>query len=692
MFLAPALLALAAPSATPIPQGTVVRSLRASHPRTDTSADVTVVTAEDLARTGERSLPRQLAKAAGVWVQETNLGGGSPLVQGLSGNQVLLVVDGVRLNDATTRNGVNQMLNGIDPATVERIEVLRGPRSVLYGSDALGGVVLVWTKRSAPTGEDEARALGVRLDTKYESPTQGLPGALGVSGATRRHGWLGIVGAHDWDDLRTADGEADFTGYGGKSGFAAWEMALDAQRSLRTTASVTRDDDVPRTDRLVAGFGQTNPANSEFDYRVQDRRRFVVAYEDREGGALADRVQARVSLRRYEEERLIRAFGSSTRRVERDVTESIGLGIDAQKALDDVHLVTYGVDVDHDDVDSTRRNVNLGTGVSTPGAGSFAPGSRFTSTGAFVQDEMLDVGGFDVTLGARWAWYAFEFEDEATSDEVDGTFDALSGSASVGRDVSDTFRVVGTLARGFRAPNLSELARDATFASGVELRNPDLDPETSLYGELALEHHVASTTTALALFANRIEDVVGRVLADEGGPGLGDETFLRQNIGRLDVIGAQLRTRTALGGSDSPWSASGAIEWTYGVQHDDYVDPGTGEKPFDGEPGQRIPPLHGFAALRHERELGPIDWIELTGTFAFAQTRLAPQDLDDPRIDPDGTDGWTKFDLDFGAPLGERGSSWAIGVHNLFNESYRVHGSGIDGPGIGLVVSVSAVW
>ena len=121
---------------------TFVRSPRAAATATDTSADHVIVSAAELAATGERSLPRQLARAAGVWLQETNLGGGSPLIQGLSGNQVLLVLDGVRLNDSTTRNGVNQMLNGIDPAAVERVEVLRGPRSVQYGSDALGGVVL----------------------------------------------------------------------------------------------------------------------------------------------------------------------------------------------------------------------------------------------------------------------------------------------------------------------------------------------------------------------------------------------------------------------------------------------------------------------------------------------------------------------------------------------------------------------
>src|SRR4030095_6663756 len=99
--------------------------------------------------------PTQLAKAAGVWLQQTNLGGGSPLLQGLSGHQVLLGVDGVRWNDSATRTGVNQMLNGIDAATVERVEVIRGPRTVLYGSDALGGVVLIWTKTRKP----HARAL-----------------------------------------------------------------------------------------------------------------------------------------------------------------------------------------------------------------------------------------------------------------------------------------------------------------------------------------------------------------------------------------------------------------------------------------------------------------------------------------------------------------------------------------------------
>lgn len=209
-MLAPfSLISFAAQSVDETNGTTVIRTPRAERPRTDTVTDAVVVTAEQLAATGERSLPRQLAKAAGVWVQETNLGGGSPILQGLSGNQVLLLVDGARMNDATTRNGVNQMLNGIEPATVERIEVLRGPRPVLYGSDALGGVVLVWTKRRAPHGDgpDVAPSPRVALDAKYESATNGASGAITVADSLERNAWLFVGGDHDWNELHTAEGE-----------------------------------------------------------------------------------------------------------------------------------------------------------------------------------------------------------------------------------------------------------------------------------------------------------------------------------------------------------------------------------------------------------------------------------------------------------------------------------------------------
>ena len=683
----PSLLALLAQSQDGESGETVVRTTRTQALATDTPADHVVVTREELAATGERSLPRQISKATGVWLQETNLGGGSPLIQGLSGNQVLLVIDGVRMNDSTTRNGVNQMLNGIEPAAVERVEVLRGPRSVLYGSDALGGVVLIWTKRRAPAAEAAGRGFRGAVEGQADTALEGWSGAAELSHASAGSAWLGVLGAHDWDTLHAADGEVDNTGYEGDSLFGTFESALGAARSLRVSGMVTRDYDVPRTDRLNTGFGQTQPANEEFDFALQDRRRVVLAYTDG-SDAFVDALEARLSFRSYDEERHIRATGSSTRRVEEDETDTVGIGLDLRQALGEGHLLTFGFDADYDDVDSSRVDVDLGTGTTTPQNGAFAPGSRFFSSGVFVQDEITSLRPYDVTLGARWGYFDFGFDDLTTGMEEEGSFDALSGSLAIGRQLSGGARVVGTLARGFRAPNLAELARDATFFGGDELHNPDLEPESSLFAELALEYLKPAWSGALAVYRNEISDVVGSRLIDPGGPQQGDETYLRENIGSLEVYGAFARGTARIGGPSSPWSASAAAEYVHGQQYSDFVDPLTGEKTFDDVPGQRIPPLHGWLGLRYDVGPGWLGWTELTTAWAFEQDRLSPQDLADPRIDPDGTDGWVTLDLDLGGPLrrARPGSHWFLGVHNLLDEEYRVHGSGIDGPGLGLVV------
>lgn len=108
---------------------------------------VSVVTGEEIYDRMSRTVPEALRFEEGVMVQRTNLGGGAPIIRGLVGNQVLYLVDGIRLNNSTFRSGPNQYLNTVDPLFVDRIEVVRGPSSVLYGSDALGGAINVITVR-----------------------------------------------------------------------------------------------------------------------------------------------------------------------------------------------------------------------------------------------------------------------------------------------------------------------------------------------------------------------------------------------------------------------------------------------------------------------------------------------------------------------------------------------------------------
>ncbi|MBK8180561.1 MAG: TonB-dependent receptor [Planctomycetes bacterium] len=665
---------------------TLVEAPRAKRTATASGISHQTIDAEELAATGERSLPRALARTTGLFVQETNLGGGSPILRGMIGNQILIVVDGVRLNDAATRGGPNQSLNGIDMASVERVEVIRGPASVLYGSDALGGTILIWTKHRAAAVRGSTQA-GLRgeLFAEYQSMVTGASGGLGLSVGGERDALLGIGSLHDWNDLESGSGPVDNTGYHGLGWFGAYEHALGPKRWFRVAASRTRDFEVPRSDRMNVGFGQTNPSDAENFFMLQDRQRTVLSYTDEESG-FTDAMQLRLSLREYDEQRQIRRFNNATRALEQDQTTTVGLGADWRKAVGDSQLFTFGFDVDHDDVDSTKDNLDTGTGVITPSTGNFAPESQYWSSGVFLQDEIFAFDPLDVTAGVRYSHFQFSFEDFTTGDKVDADFDALTGSLELAADLAQGVRISGTLAQAFRAPNLSEVARNATFAGGTELANADLDPEQSLYQELALDLWREGWNASIGVYHNAVSDVIGRVLVNDPTPGVpGDETYRRENTGDLEYVGLELRARARLGGSRSPYYAGTSLEYTRGEQDDNILGQ---------DPASKVPPLHGsvFAGWEDADPLGLLSRTEFSLLWADSQDRLSPADLSDPRVDPNGTDGWVTLNLDFGGSLGPaaRGTRWHAGVHNLLDESYRIHGSGIDAPGINAVVGFSA--
>lgn len=658
----------------------IVLAPRAEDTVTSTVAKVQHISADALRATGERSLPRAIAKAAGIWLQETNLGGGAPVIRGLLGNQILIVVDGVRLNDSTTRYGPNQSLNTIDLAFVERVDLIRGASSIVYGSNALGGVISIWTRREQP-GTDAT--MGMDLGLEAVSASSGLRAdALGY-GSLGEFGWVVGGTSSEWGDLTLGGGdEQPFTGYESGGRFSSLEYALGTGRSLRFVARRHRDFDVPRTDKLYAGFGQSQPKNADYRFSLQDRSGYVMAYTDEGAGGFTDSFQLRLSLNTYVEERDKRKTGSDTHTFQRDDVRSLGVGADWKFELGKRHGITMGFDHFADRVDSTRIDTDTITGAATVRDGSFAPGAEYASSGVFIQDEVKGLGKWDATIGARYSRYEFAFDEFGGGAHIDGDFDSFVASAEAARPLGAGRRVVAMVSQGFRAPNLDDLASDGDWAGGTEVHNPDLEPEESWTAEIALEWSRSNWDASVAVFATQIDGYIGRILTDVGDPGTsGDEEYLRINSGELELHGIEYSGRRYLGAS--AYSLGLQVAYVSGRQYDDNEDS------LDGVHGRRIPPLHGRAALRYEAPdpAARLEWSELSVVFANGQSDLHPEDVNDPRIDPDGTDAWMTLNLDTGGRINEA-FDWNVGLHNLLDERYRVHASGFDAPGFGLVFGI----
>jgi outer membrane receptor protein involved in Fe transport len=631
----------------------------------DVPESVSTVEADELSRKALRSTPETLQGVTGVFVQKTNHGGGSPFVRGLTGNQVLLMVDGIRLSNSTFRYGPNQYLNTVAPHSIERVEVVRGSGSTLYGSDAIGGVVNVLSRGPRLVGgetEASARVLlrGMTADmdrtARAEAEAGGARWAV-YAGADAR--WFGDLVAGG--DLGT------------EAPSAYDERSADVQVLLRASSSTlltlayqhVHQSDVPRWDQIA----QRGYLRYGFD--PQERQLAYARSQTFLSHPWLRRVEATLSLQRSVEGRFRQRQGESLEVRERDVVETLGVVVEARSEPRAGWRATSGLELYHDRVASSAAAADLATGRTETRRGLYPDGATATSLAAFTLHS-LDVGRLGLTLGGRFNSFAIEADDPVVG-RIDVRPSALVGNASALWRVRPGQHLVASVNSGFRAPNVSDVGSLGPFDFGVEVPSPDLRPERSLTFELGHKARMGRVASTVAVFSTRLEDIIERVESTYlGSPTLdGDRVYRKENVGEARLRGVEAEAEVAL-----PLRSALAAAVVYAHGQNLGLD----------EPMRRIPPLHGRVALRvapTRDASGEIEWL-----WAAEQNRLASGDRADHRIDPEGTAGWSVLNLraawDVG-PLRLR-----LGVENLFDEAYRTHGSGIDGMGRAAWAAVEA--
>ena len=639
---------------------------------TEVSAGVSVVGTEEIAAAAPAIATDLLRGVAGAFVQQTTPGQGVPIIRGLRGSEVLHLVDGFRLNNAWFRNAPNQYVALVDARMLERIEVVRGPSSSLYGSDAMGGVVQ-FVSALPQVGVEPA--FGGRAGLDYRSADEALTGHLAIDQAGERVGYSAYATYHDAGDRRSGDDtRLGATAYTARAARAVVRFRPEPEHDLVVDVQYLRQPGTPRHDELVAGFGQTQPSSAEFSFEPNDRLLAHVRHRWSEVGDLVDDLEMHLGLQVMHDDRRTRDTGSTSLRRERNKSVLSGFTLQARSSPA-WHRLTYGLELYADEISSSRTATDIDTAETATVTSRFPDGSTMDSIAVYLHDSVH--AGKRLTLDGGLRYSRFDVSLPAADRGVSADIDADDLTANLGLvyELDPEFNLVANIGRGFRAPNVFDLATlGPRPGNRFNIANPGLGPEEVITVDLGLKYAsrrlVAEAMLWQADYRDKIESVpTGDIDAS------GRIVVQSRNIADVDLWGAEAGVRWLL--SDH-FRLSGVINYTRGEQRD-----GAGTQ----QPADRIPPLNGELGIGF-RPAGP--WsFEGSARFARGQDRLSDRDGRDPRIDPSGTAGWVVLDAMAAVELNDL-VDLTLRLDNILDRRYREHASGIDAPGRSLGLSVAA--
>ncbi|MBI5215018.1 MAG: TonB-dependent receptor [Ignavibacteriae bacterium] len=648
----------------PLPQ-MVITATRTSQNSFEIPREIVTVQQEQFEKRATRFTPDALSESPSITVQKTNYGAGAPIIRGMIGNQVLLLVDGIRLNNSTFRFGPNQYLNTVSPFLIDRIEIVEGPGSVLFGSDALGGTVNLITRDIKNQSVSGVRLL-TTLSTADQSGVSRLDYTTHVGNISMNLGG----GYRKHEDLRSGQGVQPATGFSGYEGDVKLRYSVNEQDELNASYQFTQYEDVPRTDKIASGDDKKymfNPQRRELSYLSYD------AY------GITEFVQLmRVTLsynRQVEGREEITTKKPTMETRDMDEIQTVGASVELHSSLNEQNLLTYGLEWYSDYVSSRRDTVNLATNFSGSVKSQFPDGTRYRTFGAFLQNQ-FSYNPFSVIAGVRYS--AFKFQGtlgvpfgETVSTPSDVTF-SLNGLYKV---VENHLNFIAGISQGFRAPNVDDIAVFGKSGSGAGARfdtpSPELHPEKSINIESGLKYQDEKSNATLFFYTSNYTDLIvpkpGIYNGDDSLSGL--RVYQRQNVGEAKIQGINFSGRYRL---TPTLSLRSELSWTEGTNTS------------DNEPLSRIPPFRGIIGLTFQEEKY---WFEYQNLFATEQTHLSTNDKKDFRIGPNGTAGYWIVNLRGGYSFSEQLSANMM-LENVLDRHYKIHGSGVYSPGRNVILSL----
>lgn len=659
-----------------------------------------------------------------VLVQQSQQGGGSPILRGFEANRVLLVVDGVRMNNAIYRSGHLQNAITVDPNILERTDVLLGPNSILFGSDAMGGVIHYHT-RSPRVGQDGVR---LRASTAYRSPNQSAMVHGDVEYSGRNWASLTSFSHAQYGDLRMGTwrrhGDAD---WGLDSVYVVSEGEVD-------TAVANDDPDV----QVGSGYDQTDllqkfrmqTSGGIWDVNLQwstssDIQRYDMSFETKDGapkwaewnygpqrrsmasvryGSSLQRWDiawnSTVAVQSIEESRIKRQFGSDWRETQTENVQVWSAYSTLSKRFYNGLNATAGVNLGWDDVQSRAQLMNIQTEATADADTRYPNGGSAMRTLAGFANIHKRWRNHRLTSGLRWSHslLAAEFEPGMNYvlpfEQVEMQNSALTGGISDRwMSPSRVWSLSTGFSTGFRHPNVDDMGKVREKGGYVLIPNAQLRPEYLYSVEQSVNwdwqaRQILNIT--FSGFGSRLNDAIVPQLAELDGQSFffidGDSARVQTNVNASHALIGGLRCEVQAK-LTKQWGFQAAVNWTVGDQYIPNGDAGE----LDKLPMSHIPPLFGRVATDVEGRWWTMEWYALF-SGAKPASKFGPYATDNLDLMlQDGAPSWWTLNAEFSAKLHEK-LEFRVGARNMLNMHYRVFASGISAAGRGLYTSLHAAF
>lgn len=647
----------------------------------DSAQSLSIIDRQSIQAKNPIDMYQALQNEVGVLVQRTGKGQASPYIRGFTGQQILTMLDGVRLNTSILRGGPNQYFNLIDPGMIERIEILRGPGSTAWGADAMGGVINIVSRSPDMNRTEYGRAGGQEVFSTADLASYTRFSGEGKAGAFGVYGGASYLNVNNLDVGGNGQGRQPFTDYSQYAGDVKFVTQVSDETFMSIALNHFEQHDVPRSDRFLP-FVLGPPLNTQrptyFD--VQQRDMIYVNYQGLSDSSLFDAFTVTGSYQRNKEvgteTRVVSNTNSTPTRQDHSEFDlaTFGVSFAFSKDLEEVGQISYGGDWYHDDVNSSRTSRNPFNAPPVPIVAQFPNDGIYQRIGTFLLWDVDVTERLHMQAGVRYENAGLRGTVAVTNPNaniyVDRNWQDWIGSVGFVYSLTEETNLVGGIYEGYRAPNLSDIASNNTFqqnqTSGPSLAGFELQAEHTITYEVGLKYNGDRFRATAVEYWVEVDNLIGTTVPRPGNPAR------PTNFANCYQNGTELTGQYLF---DDQWSAYGNFWYTYG------------RNKTENEPLSRMPPAQGTIGLKWT-DANRRRYVDVYAWLVNRQDRYATANLTDARFPTGGTPGFGTLNFRAGTTFGQLDRQRiSIVGENILDQGYHIIGSGVRGTGASAILA-----